>query len=64
MVMESTNGRTEAFTKVIGLKTKSLVMENIFGMIKERIKDIGKIIICMVKVYINGLTEENTKVII
>ena len=64
MVMESTNGRMEAFTKVIGLKTKFLVMENIFGMIKEHIKDIGKIIICMVKVFINGLTEENTKVII
>jgi hypothetical protein len=64
MVTESTNGRTEVFIKGTGLKTKFLVMENIFGMIKEHIKDIGKIIICMVKEFTNGPMEENTKAII
>jgi len=54
----------EAFTKVIGLKIKFQDMENIFGMIKEHIKDIGKIIICMDKEFTNGLTEENMKAII
>jgi len=64
MVMESINGQTEAFTKVIGLKTRYLAMENTFGMIKELIKDIGKIIICMDKEFTNGLMEESMKVII
>jgi hypothetical protein len=64
MAMECTNGQMVAFIKVIGFKTKSLVMVNILGTIKELTKDTGLIIICMVKEYINGRTVENMKEII
>ena len=62
MVMECINGLTHPPIKVTGSRTKSLAMENILGMIKGLIKDTGKIIICTVKVFINGPTEESMKV--
>jgi hypothetical protein len=63
MDMECTNGRMEASIKVIGFKIKSQAMVNIHGMIKELIKGIGLIIICMAKEYTDGRMEDNTKVI-
>lgn len=64
MVTEFTNGLMVVFIKGIGFKIRFLVMENTLGMIKEHIKDIGLIIICTAKEYIDGLTEESMKVTI
>ena len=50
----------EANSKVLGKKIKSLVMVFTIGKMVESMKAIGYKIICMVKVIINGLMEENT----
>lgn len=41
MDMEYTNGQMEVYTKVIGIKIRSQIMENIIGMMEELIKDTG-----------------------
>ena len=64
MGMEYINGLMEVYTKVIGIKTKFLSMENIIEMMVELIKDTGLITICMDKVYTSGQMEESTKVAI
>ena len=61
MAMEFINGPTLPPIKVTGLRTKSLDMENTPGMIKELTRATGKIITCMVKVYINGPMAESMK---
>ena len=61
MATVSIDGPMVAFIKATGIKIKFLDMENIFGTMVGRIKDIGLKIICTVKEYINGLTEESTK---
>ena len=60
--MEFTNGQTEVCIKEIGTKTRFQNMANTTGTMGEHIKGTGLIIICMDKVFTNGLTVENTKV--
>jgi hypothetical protein len=38
-----------------------MVLENILGVMEDIMRDIGKIVKCMVKVHIYGLMEENLK---
>ena len=55
-------GLTVVFIKEIGIKIKYQDMVLIIGMIIECTKDIGLIIICMVKVNINGQMVVDMKV--
>lgn len=56
------NGQITAYTKETGKTTKYQDMVNTPGMMEEHIKGIGKITICMVKVFTNGLMVVSMKV--
>ena len=60
MAMGFINGQMVVNSKELGKKIKSLVMVFTIGKMVEFMKAIGYKIICMVKVIINGLMEENT----
>ena len=63
MAMVSTNGQMEVYIKEPGIKIKFQNTVNILGMTEGHTRDTGWTIICMVKVYIDGPTEENMKAI-
>jgi len=56
-------GPTEVSSKVTGKKIKLQVLAFTIGKTVEYTNVIGNKIICMVKVYTNGLMEENMKVL-
>mmetsp|Transcript_42672 Transcript_42672/g.30779 ORF Transcript_42672/g.30779 Transcript_42672/m.30779 type:complete len:211 (+) Transcript_42672:339-971(+) len=58
----NTNGTTDLDMMVSGPIIKSTVMEFIFGLMADDMKDIGRIIIWMVAVYTPGKTDVATKV--
>ena len=62
MGMEFTNGQTVVSSKETGKKTKLQATEFTTGKMEEFTKAIGNKIICMVKVCISGLMEDNMKV--
>lgn len=60
--MESTNGRIIVCTKETGNRTKFLVTASTLGMMAGSTRGTGKIIICMVRVFICGPMVGNMKV--
>ena len=63
MERESIDYQTDLYIKEIGTKIRFKDLELLFGMIKENIRDNGKIIKCMEKVNIFGLMEDIIKAI-
>ena len=61
MDMEYINGQIQVYTKEIGNKIKYRVMESTPGMMVERTKGTGLIIICMAKEYTVGQMVANTR---
>jgi hypothetical protein len=61
MEKENISGQAKIISLVNGQTTKLMVMANIFGVTADCIKGIGRTIICMGKVCINGLMEESMR---
>lgn len=64
MVKESIGGLIKVILMVLGKKMNYLVMASITGMMDDPIVEIGYIIRCMEKEYINGRMEGGMKVTI